>query len=852
MLTYPPPSDSLLTPAQRDAAQRIEAALAENGYEQGRINPHLPDLVRQMGAACATDPEREGMAGELDRVVRWRRLPGYWLSFLFQAAMQQARDPVGFVRGCLLYSNAQIAANSDLALNSLEDAHNALAQWQAQGGGEAVRRADEALRGHVRLFFGYYRRWYRSDPYRDINPLTEHLYGEKTWGELLAAFPELGERPAPRAPEDYEAVIDRCLGADAVFCRVVARRMLGSARQGRGEVEVAAEQFRRGLEEAQAAGLDTEIGHFHRLYGHALKQMSRLEEAAGQFEAACRHEAPAEYGYWYALSARELGDARLRLAPRDVDPHRPLQELAPALAAYRGGRLRFEASLGMGVVPVARAVGQQMFGSYTDNALQAARLLQSAPDLLAEWEAAGPRYATEVVAESRAATALASEVQVQFRSARGVFHQSLGAFNPQGDLDRDFDAYLASVGEHRAARRLYQQARIALTGPVTHAQLSDEIAEKIMALRLPGVTFLLIHVGDRQTSLTLLDAGSGQVVASAVAPVGEAEWRAGHEDYHRAMGGARGLPVPSVGLCKTVGALLQFYEAALGPPLEAFLPFLRGRHLKIFPRLFMNEVPFHALTVGGRALIEHCETVSYAQTLGLFLQVHRPEDGPEDAPAARKVAALHDAADTPFYQGTLASLAPVYGDSLRVSSDPSWEGARAAFREQRPTDILFACHAAYDPDAPADSHLTLGRSESVSFTQVFADLDLAGCDSVTLGACESGLGRTIVSAEFLGLPTAFFAAGARYVIGSLWQVNQLAAAILLDCHYRLLQEGGRTVPGALNEAQRAVRRMTAEEVAAWLQANLPGMAAGWRPRRQEGPPFAHPYYWAGFYAAGDV
>ncbi len=855
MATYPAPSGSLLTPAQRDAVRQIEAVLAENGYDQHRINPCVPDLVQRMAAVCATGAERGGMADELDRIVRWHRLPGHWLSFLFQSAMQQVGDPVYFVFGCLLYSNAQINATSDLALNSVENAYNVLTQRQAQGEDEAVHRAAEGLRGHMRLVFAYYRRWYRSDSSRDINPLTEHLYGEKTRGDLVAAFPELDKPSAQLAPGDYLAVIARCIGVDGGFCRVVARRFLGSVHQGRGESEAAAEQLRLGLEEAQALGLDTEIGHFHRLYGHALRQRGRLAEAAEQFEAAYQHEAPAEYGYWQALSARELGDVRLQAAPRDADPQRPPQEMVPALAAYRGGRLMFEANLGMGVVPVARAVSQQMFRSYTDNALQAAWLLQSAPDVLAEWEAAGPRYATEVVAEGRAATALASEVQAQFRAARGVFHQSLGAFNPQGDLDQDFDAYLASVGEHRAARRLYQQARIALTAPVTHAQLSDEIAEKITALRLPGAAFLLTHVGDRQTALTLLDVGSGRPAATGILPMGEAEWRAGHEAYHRAVQGARGLPDPAVGMCKALGALLHFYEDALGPPLEAFMPFLRGRHLKIFPHLFMNEVPFHALTVGGRPLIEHCETVSYAQTLGLFLQVHRPGSGP----AARRLAVLSDDVGAPYYQGTLASLAPFYGNDLRVSRDPSWAEALAAFREQRPTDILFACHGVYDPDVPADSRLLLNASElnasgSVSFAGIFTDLDLRECDCVTLGACESGLGRTIVTAEFLGLPTAFFAAGARYVIGSLWKIHQVAAAILLDRHYQLLKEGGRTVPSALNEAERTLRQMAQEQVIAWLQTNLPDRAEVVIPviRRLGELPFAHPYYWAGFYAAGDV
>jgi CHAT domain-containing protein len=146
------------------------------------------------------------------------------------------------------------------------------------------------------------------------------------------------------------------------------------------------------------------------------------------------------------------------------------------------------------------------------------------------------------------------------------------------------------------------------------------------------------------------------------------------------------------------------------------------------------------------------------------------------------------------------------------------------------------------------------ESKAVSFPTIFSELDLTKCECVTLGACESGLGRSIVTAEYMGLPLAFFAAGVRYVIGSLWKVNQLAAAILLSCHCELLPDGQHTVPSALNEAQKAIMQMPRSQVLAWVRANLPDRAERWAPviERMKDPPYMQPYYWAGFYVAGDV
>ena len=158
----------------------------------------------------------------------------------------------------------------------------------------------------------------------------------------------------------------------------------------------------------------------------------------------------------------------------------------------------FESNIGMGVVPVARAVKQQLFRSYTDNALQVAKVLKNWQEMLAELEAAGPRYATELVAESKAVSALPADVQVRFRGARAIFHQHLGSFKENGTLNQDFSQYVASVEEKRDMRRLYMETRNALTGPITHAQFSDNIAQKVLALRLTNVVFLLFHVGQEQ------------------------------------------------------------------------------------------------------------------------------------------------------------------------------------------------------------------------------------------------------------------------------------------------------------------------------------------------------------------
>jgi hypothetical protein len=787
------------------------------------------------------------MAGELDRYVRWRRLPGYWFAFLFQHALRQLNS-LYFIDACRLYADAQINLNQDLALSSLEIGYNVLSRWLEKRDDEQIQQVASGFCRRMQGVYRYYRRWYAYRPSHDINQLTEHLYSDKTFADLKAAFPELGKLCDRIMPDDYLKIIDRCRLSEDMYCRIVARRFLGSLYQGKQEREAALEQFRIGLEEALAVSLETEIGHFYRLCGYALIQSGRLREAAQQFEKACAYESHPAFSYWGALSVCELGDVLMKLAGRELDPSHPPREIVLAARAYKSGRLVFDADIGMGVVPVARAVKQQLFRSYADNVLEVATILKNRNDMLAEVEAAGPRYATELVAEGNAVRTLSEDDQVRFRRARAIFYQDLGAFKKSSTPDGGFSRYLVSLKENWKKRRFYLEKRNALTGPLTHAQLGDEIVEKIVALRLPDVMFLLFHVGQEQTFAALLDAGSGEMVG-AVSNFGYRHWRAHQEAYQKSVQEAGNCTDPSIGMRRPLDALLGTYEDSLAQLWEAFLPFLHGKHLKIFPRLFLNEVPLHALTIDGKRLIEYCQ-VSYAQTLGLFLQVHRHETGS----SARTLTMVCDDKGAPSYRGAIRLLNGTYGSDMRLLRSPSWQDFASSICGQRPTEMFFACHGRYNPDDPAASSLWFGESQKVPFSRIFSELDLKGCECVTLGACESGLGRTIVTAEYLGLPIAFFAAGVRYVIGTLWQVNQLAAAILLSHHYELLHRGKHTIPGALNEAQRYVMRMSRARILEWIENYLPEKAERWGSVIQRGEelPFAHPYYWAGFYIAGDV
>ena len=121
-----------------------------------------------------------------------------------------------------------------------------------------------------------------------------------------------------------------------------------------------------------------------------------------------------------------------------------------------------------------------------------------------------------------------------------------------------------------------------------------------------------------------------------------------------------------------------------------------------------------------------------------------------------------------------------------------------------------------------------GEDDGILTAEEAAALNLAGAEWVVLSGCDTGAGDLRSGEGVLGLRRAFQEAGARTVIASLWPVDDNEARDWMGTLYRTRFRAGKS---------------TAESVRA---ADLSQLAA----RRKAGKS-THPFYWAGFVAAGD-
>lgn len=242
-------------------------------------------------------------------------------------------------------------------------------------------------------------------------------------------------------------------------------------------------------------------------------------------------------------------------------------------------------------------------------------------------------------------------------------------------------------------------------------------------------------------------------------------------------------------------------------------PWLRSPNLVVVPHGPLHYLPFHALFDGSRYLIDEF-VVSYAPSASVYRLCQTQPPSPHRASLVLAVADGY----APHIRHEAEAVARALPDAtLRVGPDATRQRLREAGATAR--YIHVAAHGFFRRDNPmlsairlADGDLTLADAYGLSL-----DADL-----VTLSGCGTGLSAVIGGDELVGLVRGFLYAGARSLLLTMWQVDDLSTADFMTRFYAALNQG---MPRA-RAAQAAM--------------------GGVRDR------FAHPYYWAPFMLVGQT
>jgi CHAT domain-containing protein/Flp pilus assembly protein TadD len=179
--------------------------------------------------------------------------------------------------------------------------------------------------------------------------------------------------------------------------------------------------------------------------------------------------------------------------------------------------------------------------------------------------------------------------------------------------------------------------------------------------------------------------------------------------------------------------------------------------------------------------------------------------------------------------------------------------------ELRQYNVLhFAAHALADDKNPERSAFILSQVDlpdaleaalsgeriydgMITVKEILHEWKL-NADLVTLSGCQTALGKAVAGEGYIGLAHAFLQVGARSLLVSLWDVEDRATSLLMQRFYENYTGSYEDKRG--NRRGEAMTKAQAlAEAKRWLRTYTD-------PTEWE-PPFAHPYYWAGFILIGD-
>ncbi len=263
-------------------------------------------------------------------------------------------------------------------------------------------------------------------------------------------------------------------------------------------------------------------------------------------------------------------------------------------------------------------------------------------------------------------------------------------------------------------------------------------------------------------------------------------------------------------------------HTALLLPAEILAEAERASAWLVSPHRQLHLFPFHAMPLDVGLVIDRY-SVAYVPNLQAALARHA---APDDWSVCC-VGVRHTRVAEPNGQplGELAnaedevkSIADAFQDkgmsAMPVVEDDASEDHIRALDESGTlatfSHLHFACHGAtIDSDSPLESWLALRDS-------TFDGLDVAGlhldAETVYLSGCcsgqrpvhmpivgESGQRQELPGDEMFGLPAAFFAAGVRQVVSTLWAVDSETAKDISDSFYEAYLDG-ETADSALRSA----------------------------------------------------
>lgn len=257
----------------------------------------------------------------------------------------------------------------------------------------------------------------------------------------------------------------------------------------------------------------------------------------------------------------------------------------------------------------------------------------------------------------------------------------------------------------------------------------------------------------------------------------------------------------------TVGSpvLRELAEAIAGavPP---------GSGLMVVPDTILNNLPLHAIPVGGTTWAERMPT-TYAPTAAVLR--FRREEG---VGALRAVVAGDSAGDLPGARAECAAVAKALGVSALLGAGCTPGGIAGRLAAGVPDILHLAVHGRADMRHGGRSSLLFAEGGGgTGWVDVRQLAELArGARLVVFSGCSTGVLGLRHGTQLVGAVQAALEAGAETVIASLWPVDDGVAKRFMEAFYAGFEEalahGPVDLRGLVERARRSVAGVGLEAV----------------------------------------
>jgi CHAT domain-containing protein len=239
--------------------------------------------------------------------------------------------------------------------------------------------------------------------------------------------------------------------------------------------------------------------------------------------------------------------------------------------------------------------------------------------------------------------------------------------------------------------------------------------------------------------------------------------------------------------------------------LEPLKNIIKGKqHWIISPSGALALIPFETLRLDGELVIAQHQ-ISYVQSLSILAMLQKREKAYKRIKNRESLFAM----GAPIYSGKkwqdlpgtlkeLSALKQIFKGAPIYKQQDATEAKLQSLNKQGILEkyhyLVFSAHGYLSQEVPALSALVLGQVNNPKGIDGYVTAgewpgyDLKS-DLMVLSACETGLGEVIGGEGVMGLPYAFYVAGNKNTILTLWSISDKVTAEFMTSFFKKLKAG---------------------------------------------------------------